>query len=479
MEVKMSENNIKAMKRREFLTIAGAASGVLLASPFSILNATPPKEKIRLALVGTGIRGITMWGKNLVDNYSDYVEFVGLCDINPGRLEYAKNYIGVNCPTFSDFSEMMKKTLPDKLIVTTVDSTHHEFIVKGLEMGADVITEKPMTTDEFKCQQILDAERKTGKKVTVTFNYRYRPLATKIKELLAQKRIGDIISVDFHWYLNVFHGASYFRRWHGLRDKSGTLLVHKAAHHFDVLNWWLDSEPELVYAWGDLEFYGKNNSFRSTKCRGCPHIQKCKFYWDITENQRNVDLYVANEKYDGYIRDACLWRKEVDIYDKMAVQARYANNAFVSYSLTTYSPYEGWRIGFNGTKGRIDTWEDIPWEDDKQISQSEKYAVEMNQDYEEQAERYDEIMVSDNFGEYESIKIPKASGAHGGGDKRLLDQVFVDPGMPDPLGHTAGTRDGSMAILLGIAARNSIESGKPVNIKDLTDLKPEAQRPGY
>jgi len=473
----MPEQNLRTMKRREFLATAGAASGALMVSPFSILSAKPPKTKTRLALVGTGVRGTSMWGKNLVENYSDHVEFVGLCDINPGRLEYAKNYIGVTCPTFTDFSEMIKKTSPEKLVVTTVDSTHNEFIVKGLEMGADVITEKPMTTDEFKCQQILDAERKTGRKVTVTFNYRYGPFVTKIKELLAQKRIGDIVSVDFHWYLNVYHGASYFRRWHGLRDKSGTLLVHKATHHFDILNWWLDSEPESVYALGDLEFYGKNNSFRSTKCRGCPHIQKCKFYWDITKDQRNIDLYVANEKYDGYIRDACLWRKEIDIYDKMAVQIKYANNAFVSYSLTTYSPYEGWRIAFNGTKGRIDVWEGILWKEDEQISQSEKHAVEMNQNFEDKPEQYDEIMVMDNFGKYESIKVPKASGGHGGGDQRLLDQIFVNPNMPDPFGHAAGTRDGSMAILLGIAARNSIETGKPVNIEDLTDLKPMAQRP--
>ena len=226
-----------------------------------------------------------MWGRDLVENYSDYIEFVGLCDINPGRLQYAKEYIGADCPVFTDFEEMMIKTKPELLVVTTVDSTHHEFIIKGMEMGADIITEKPMTTDEFKCQQILDTEKKTGKNVRVIFNYRYTPLSTKIKEILMENRIGDIVSVDFHWYLDIHHGASYFRRWHGLRDKSGTLLVHKASHHFDVLNWWLDSDPELIYAWGDLNYYGKNNSFRSEKCRGCEHKNKCKFFWDITTSK--------------------------------------------------------------------------------------------------------------------------------------------------------------------------------------------------
>ncbi len=467
----------KEINRRDFLATTGAVAGAMTLAPFNIIKSQPSGKKQRLALVGTGIRGTSMWGRRVVQNYSDITEFVGLCDINPGRLEYAKRYMGVDCPTFTNFEEMMEKTKPDTLIVTTVDATHHEFIIKGLEMGVDVITEKPMTTDEFKCQNILDTERKTGKKVTVTFNYRYGPYMTKIKELLAQKVIGDIVSVDFHWYLNVYHGASYFRRWHGLRDKSGTLLVHKATHHFDLLNWWLDSDPELVYAWGDLEFYGKNNPFRWEKCRGCPHIPKCKFYWDITKDQRLMDLYVANEKYDGYLRDACLWRKEIDIYDKMAVQIKYANNVYVSYSLTTYSPYEGWRIAFNGTKGRLEAWEDIPWLEKMSMSQAELHAAEMSQDVKEEPTDYREIIVMLNFEDYQVIKVPKYSGGHGGGDSRLQDKIFRDPSMADPLGHSAGTRDGSMSILIGIGARNSIEQKKPIRIKDLTDLQPMPQRP--
>jgi predicted dehydrogenase len=114
----------------------------------------------------------------------------------------------------------MNTVKPDLLIVTTMDSTHHEFIIKGMEFGLNVLTEKPMTTDEVKCQKILDTERKTGKKLIVGFNYRYGTLFTAIKEQLMSNKIGYITSVDFHWYLNTYHGASYFRRWHGERDKS-------------------------------------------------------------------------------------------------------------------------------------------------------------------------------------------------------------------------------------------------------------------
>ncbi len=466
------------MPRREFLKTTGVVTaGSLLSGSLGSVWAQAQPRKKRLALVGTGIRGTSLWGKTLLDRYADTAEFVGLCDINPGRVAYGKTYIKTDCPTFTSFEEMVDKTRPDAVIVTTVDATHHHFIIKAMEMGCDVITEKPLTTDEVKCRQILDTERRTGKKVTVTFNYRYGPHMTRIKELLADKRVGDTVSVDFHWYLNTDHGASYFRRWHGLRDKSGTLLVHKASHHFDLLNWWLDADPEEVYAYGALEHYGKNHAFRGDKCRGCAHWDQCPFHWDITKDQRAMDLYVAHEQHDGYIRDACLWRPEIDIYDKMAVQIRYANNVYVSYSLTTYCPYEGWRIAFNGTRGRIDSWEGIPWQSKEVIAQEDLHALEMSQDAPEKQGSFDEIMVMDNFGDYHRMQVPRVSSGHGGGDVRMQDEIFKEPGAPDPLKHAAGTRDGAMSILIGIAARRSIEEKRPVKIAELTDIKPLARRP--
>ncbi len=465
--------------RRDFLATTGlAAAGTLLSNSLTASVLQSPFAKKKLVMVGTGSRGTGFWGKTVLQNYGDQVEFVGLCDINPGRVETGKKIIGASCPTFTDFDQMLKTTKPDIVIVTTVDATHDQFIIKALEAGMDVITEKPLTTDEVKCQKILDAERKSGQKVLVGFNYRYGLQFTKLKELLAQERVGKITSVDFHWYLNVYHGADYFRRWHAFKEKGGTLLVHKATHHFDLLNWWIDSDPVEVFAYGNLEHYGKNNSFRHTNCRPCPHKDKCKFYWDITKDKSYMDLYVANEKHDGYLRDACVWRENIDIYDKMAVQIRYANDVQVSYSLTTYSPYEGWRIAFNGKDGRLDSWEGIPFQQGKSdsISQAERHATEMNQNAKEEGEHYDEIIAMDNFGKSESIKIPQVRGGHGGGDRILQDRIFLNSNAPDPLHHAATSRDGVMASLIGIAARNSIETGKPVKIADLTDLKPMVKR---
>jgi predicted dehydrogenase len=350
---------------------------------------------------------------------------------------------------------MMRETKPEILMVMTVDNTHHEFIIKGMEMGADIITEKPLTTDETKCQAILEAQKRTGKNIRVTFNYRYSPHRVKIYELLRANAIGKITSVDFHWYLDTSHGADYFRRWHRLREKGGSLLVHKASHHFDLLNWWIDSDPEEVFGYGALEFYGKNNSFRHTNCRTCPHTKNCDFFWDITKNPGLMKLYVENEKYDGYLRDGCVWKEDIDIFDKMAVQIKYANKVQVSYSLTAYSPYEGYRISFNGTKGKIDAWikERQPWDE----------------------EGFDEIQLTSNFGKREIFKISNTEGGHGGGDERMKQHIFL-PNQQDTYRQAAGLRDGALAILTGIAARNSIDSGKPVKIADLTSIKPQIKK---
>ncbi len=469
------------MKRRSFLKSSGITAGAASIVPGAVeqISSQTFFARKRVALVGTGVRGTSFWGKNLVDRYSDILEFVALADINPGRLEYAKKFMGVSCPVFTDFDQMMREIKPDVLIVTTVDATHHEFIIKGLNAGIQVITEKPLTTEAEKCQAILDAERKSGKQIIVGFNYRWAPHPTKIKELLKEERIGKITSVDFNWYLNIYHGASYFRRWHGITAMGGTLWVHKATHHFDLLNWLLDSDPVEVSAYGALEHYGKNNHFRGANCRNCAYTDKCKFYWDITKDKRSTALYTDNEKYDGYVRDNCLWRGEIDIYDKMSAQIKYANDVLVNYSLTTYSPYEGWRIAFNGMDGRLDSWQDIPWRDKEKTDQAAMHAAEMDQSAKEEFETYNEIVVMKNFEDFEVIKVGQSRGGHGGGDVRLQDKIFRNQNAPDPLQHAAGSRDGAMSILIGVAARKSIEEKRPVKITELTDLQPQAVRPNY
>ncbi|HAR39606.1 MAG TPA: 4,5-dihydroxyphthalate dehydrogenase, partial [Porphyromonadaceae bacterium] len=155
--MKHTEN---AMSRRKFLAVSGAIAGTTLVDPKSqILAANIPgakqkSVKTKVAVVGLGNRGTGMWGGDIVKDYADQVQYVGLCDHNPGRLEVGSQMIGANCPTYTNFEQMMRETKPDQLIITTDDNTHDYFVEKGMEMGADIICEKPMAIDEKKIQTI-------------------------------------------------------------------------------------------------------------------------------------------------------------------------------------------------------------------------------------------------------------------------------------------------------------------------------------
>ena len=470
----------RPMTRRDFIGSSGAlgAGAVLASSPLGFTLADTPKT--RVALVGTGIRGVTFWGQFIQQNYADAVEFVGLCDINPGRLAFGRSYIGVpGCPVFVNFDEMLTVAKPDLVMVATVDNTHDEFIVKALKAGINVVTEKPMTTTAEKCQHIVDAARTSPAKLIMGFNYRYGSVFTKVKELLAGGSVGELTSVDFNWYLNNYHGASYFRRWHGIREKGGTLLLHKAAHHFDLLNWWIGSDPVEVHAFGGLEYYGHNNAFRGPRCSGCEFKDTCAYYWDINQDQMAMNLYKNNEQYDGYIRDGCVWRNEIDIFDKMAVQIKYANNVQVAYSLTTYSPYEGFRLAFNGKKGRLETWEGVPSLLQEQEDQSKIYEKDMSAASHSNAElSYHEIVTQPNFGEFTRIKHPFVRKAHWGGDPIMMDEILRGKITDPDLHQGADYRDGAMAVLIGIAARHSIDEGRAIRIDELTDLAPRNDKWG-
>lgn len=445
----MEKNKIS---RRKFLSSSAGAALAAASLPLlkkGFLWGSPEGQKLKVALVGTGIRGSSTWGRTLIQKYGDLLEMVGLCDINPKRMEYAKLYMGTKCPTYTDFIKMVNETNPDTVIVTTTDCFHAKYICQAMELGCDVITEKPMATDEKMTQDILDTERKTGKKLIVTFNYRYGPDAVKIKEILMSQEIGTVTSVDFNYYLDVYHGASYFRRWHGLKQFSGSLLVHKATHHFDLMNWWLSAEPVEVNAYGGLRKYGYNGTFRSIRCMTCPHKDSCEFFWDITKDEHLMNLYVKAESEDGYIRDSCVFRKKINIWDTMNVQVQYHNLVTMSYSLNAFMPYEGYSVGFNGTKGRLDArvYHNQPWD----------------------VRNLADFRVTHNFKDSKTFGIKSGGSGHWGADQIMQDRIFMKPG-PDLLGQGAGSREGALSILIGIAARRSIEQKRPFKIEELVKI---------
>jgi len=446
-----------SISRRKFLRTTGAAAvgSAALGSPLlARAMQQAPAEKKRFALVGTGVRGVSMYGRAMLAQFGDYVDLVGLCDQNPGRVAYAKEYIGTEAPTFTDLSQMLEATQPEWLMVTVWDWRHHEAIISALQHGVNVIVEKPITIDETKAQAILDAHRQSGARVVVAHNYRFSPHRAWLKDMIMQGTIGEVTSVDFQWFLSHGHLQQYMQRWHGHVENGGSLWVHKASHHFDLVNWWVDSEPVEVFAMGSLETFGRANSFRGANCRNCAHTESCNYHFNILNDQHLTRMYVENEHHDGYIRDNCVFRESINIWDKHAAVVRYANGAFLNYSLTGTSGYEGLWVAIDGTRGRIEGRE------------SGSPGL-----------RQHEWIVSIRGQPQERVQIDYGVGGHFGGDSILMDRLFRDMEQPDPLHQRASTREGIMAVLPGIAARKSIATGMPVRIAGLTDLTPMVRRP--
>lgn len=399
----------------------------------------------KYVIAGAGHRALHMFALPLVRRFQDVAELAGIYDINAKRAKTMSDMCG-GVPVYEDFEEMLASSGADAVIVTTIDSVHHEYIIRALRAGCDAITEKPMTTDEEKCRAILEAERETGRKVIVTFNVRYIPYVGRVKELIRGGAVGKVLSVHLEYMLDTSHGADYFRRWHRHQEYGGGLLVHKSTHHFDMVNWWLEDEPSTVHAYGDTVFYGPTREERGERCLTCGHRTDCDFYFDVTADEELRRLYVDNEDEDGYYRDRCVFGDGITTYDTMAVQVRYQGGALLSYSLNAFCPYEGWKVSVNGTEGRLE---------------AESYEHALNAD-----SANDVIRVFNRRGEAVVYHLPQVQGVHGGGDERLQSSLFVG-GEADPLGKQAGSWEGAQSILIGIAANRSISSGRPVDVPAL------------
>lgn len=442
------KNEYSNLSRRSFVakgTVAATAVALMPTLSFA------QNKKIKTALVGTGSRGINSWGKELVGPYSEFVEMVALCDINRKRVEVAKEMIGVDARTYhsDDFDLMIKEQKPDVVIVTTTDSHHVDYIVRAMELDCDVVSEKPIATEADQCQLIIDTEKKTGKKVYVGFNVRHMNESMEMKRILSSGELGKIIAIEYHEYLDTHHGASYFRRWHGKIKYSGSLLVHKSSHHFDLINWLLDAEPVEVQAMGRTAFYGPNNKFRGKNCRNCEFTSQCDFYWDMKKDKKSMKLYADCEDLDNYYRDGCVWDNKIDSQDTASVQVNYNNGTQLTYTLNAYLPYEGQYICFSGENGRLDV----------RLNSRQPWETEAPFDFRLTKDRQTT----------KAWKVHPNQGGHGGADERVKD-MFFKPNQPDPRGQKAGSRAGVLSSMIGIAARKSIETGKAVKISEMIKL---------
>jgi predicted dehydrogenase len=431
-------------------------------------------NKKRYVIVGTGSRA-GMFVKAITGPYADAAEIVAFCDLSQNRMDWHNRQLAASgltpVPTYHAalFDQMIAEVKPDTVIITTIDGTHHEYITRAMRLGCDVITEKPMTTDLPKLEAIFEAVESTGRSLRVTFNYRYTPAYTRFRQLVIDGAVGKPLAVDFSWLLDTSHGADYFRRWHREKENSGGLLVHKATHHFDLVNWWIDAYPICVFAMGNLSFYGRENAeargerYPYARYTGSTDAQHDPFALMLTSKDALRGLYLDAEAETGYIRDRNVFGEPITIEDTMAVTVQYNSGAILSYCLIAYSPWEGLRVAITGTKGRIEM--DIE-ESITHLMGDGKANLQASKGPFKQAR----MRVFPMFGQPYEVDVPIGEGGHGGADPVMLEQIFSPTPPVDPYDRAASHIDGAASVVVGIAANQAMISGQAVCINDLFPL---------
>ncbi len=402
--------------------------------------------------VGCGTRGTYAYAVPLVQAYADCGVLCGVYDINPKRAKLLSEFAGKEIPVYNDFDQMLESVKPDVVIITTKDCAHDYYAIKAMKAGCDVIVEKPLTTTFKQALSIRKAQKEPGQDVTVTFNLRFHPFFKRIKEMIAEGTIGEIHSIHYEWLLDTSHGADYFHRWHSIRENSGSLLVHKSTHHFDLANWYLEQDPIAVNAFGTRRFYGDIKKPPADRCLNCPEKKSCKYYFDIRQDAMVKKLFLDCEDEDGYIRDRCVFSDVIDIEDSISLNVQYSGGAVMSYTLTAHSPYEGLRLCMSGTKGRIEI--------------STKDLTGMGYDIQSETN----VKIINYNGEEIHIEIPaETAQGHGGADDQIRERLFRNKHLPDPLHQMADTRAGLMSIGIGMAANISMQEGRQVKLSEFYD----------
>ena len=441
-------------------------------------------SKRRYVVVGTGHR-VQMYLDAMSGEHKEDADLVALLDPNPGRLAVHGSWLSDAGLDMSEVTtghpdlleQVIEEKRADRVIITSPDFTHAGLIARALDAGVDVVVEKPLTINPESTRQIAGAVQRTGRQVVVTHNYRYSPRNSGLKELIKNGSIGTPLSVTFEWVLDTAHGADYFRRWHRDKANSGGLLIHKASHHFDLINWLLADTPTVVYARGGVKFYGAENAaargMPARAERGTHDGPRSPWELDLRRDPRLKALYLDNESYDGYQRDQDVFGPGVTTEDNLAVIVDYALGATLSYALNAHSPWEGYRIAVNGDEGRAEL-EVV--ERAAVLTDAEGGVLIDPSALPESSTRAggERLTLQRHWEVAQDVKIEEGTGGHGGGDALLLADVFRGPG-DDWLERPSNWVDGIRSIAVGMAGNESLRIGLPVKIDDL-DLRVDLAR---
>lgn len=389
-------------------------------------------DVIRTAVIGLGGRGL-YFARQYDKAAHPGFELAAVCDLAADRLQKVRNKFGDSISYYTDMHDMLARADIDAVLVATSDPDHVQPTLAALRAGKHVMVEKPL------CQSVLDAKlmiqeaRQARGIFMIGFELREVSVFRMMKQFAEEKRIGDI--KIGHAFDNVSVGGNYF--YHDPAKQKAffkTLLLQKASHSLDLLNWVMGSDPVKVYAVGGLDFYGGSED-PELRCRDCEKAERCPYRINSQSFKMDYDAVIEKE-------DRCVWSSEMDLVDNSELCITYANGAKATFHECHFTPEYTREFWFVGTKGKMYGYYDNPG----------RFLIRIEHAY--SPERYTE-----------EFKPPYGGGGHGGGDNSLRDEFHRRIVAHDsPVDAIASAY---YSTALAVCAEESIDTGLPVEIPAL------------
>jgi predicted dehydrogenase len=348
------------------------------------------KKVFTVSILGCGSRGVDTYGRCMKENASDCFKIVSLCDNNAQKLKLAQVDFGVdekNC--FLNAEEFFKEKRSDALVIATQDRDHVSMCIKALELGYDILLEKPISPLEEELYALLEANKKYNRKIVVCHVLRYAPAFLKIKEILDSGAIGKIVCIDWLEQVAYWHQAHSFVRGNWRNDEeTSPMIMAKCCHDLDLLQYYADSKCETVYSVGNLSFFKKENQPEGAadRCADCKYIHDCvysadrlyiekwkkDFDWvkdkpDVDDNARKqgwpfnvVDLSkpITEESmrkaYSASGYGQCVFACDNNVVDNQTVLMKFENGITAHLTMTGFTALPGRKMTFHGTLGEVE-----------------------------------------------------------------------------------------------------------------------------
>ncbi|MFD0713863.1 Gfo/Idh/MocA family protein [Paenibacillus sp. GCM10027626] len=366
-------------------------------------------KQISVAVVGAGVRG---------QAYADYaldhpeeVKVVAVAECNTERRRQFQQSHGIeDANVYSDADSLLaQERMADAVLICTQDRDHYEHTMQALERRYHVLLEKPMSPSPEECVAMGERAKRAGVVFSICHVLRYTPFFSKLKELLAAGKIGRLMTVQHNEYVGYLHQAHSFVRgnWRSTAESSPMILA-KACHDMDILQWLIEAECRYVSSFGFLSHFRAENAPPGAPDRcldGCPAADSCEYYAPnqyLTEHVGWPTSVISTDlTYEGRYKalqegpyGRCVYRCDNDVVDHQVVSFEFANEVTATFTMTAFSRDGGRFMHLTGTEGEI------------------RAAMDKN---ELLVKRFDT-----GLEELITLRNPGGHVGHGGGDMRLM-----------------------------------------------------------